>query len=173
MAVAMSVASDEDVRDAAAPPEPTAPAAPALPVSDLYTTPTTLLSETQPQIAGGEDVLSDVTTPAEPDADHTKSRFERWMSAAFDAFFTGFYKLRIVVVVVWILLALAGAYPALLFLSSTTLYINPPSASLAYDANQLIAAKFPGTIKEGQVVVALWADDGASILRAAQKAKNR
>ena len=73
-------------------------------------------------------------------------------------------KFKIPIILFWIIAAICFAYPALSFLSSTTLFIDAPKGTPAYEANKLIEEKFPETFKTGDETIVIKKLDNQNVL---------
>ncbi|KAL7719189.1 MmpL efflux pump [Entamoeba marina] len=88
----------------------------------------------------------------------------KWSDLCYQKFFKIIYKARYVIIIFWLLCCVIAAYPAIKFFGSTTLFISPPSSTLAYEANALVHEKFPHLTKEGDNVIAVQRLDHSTVL---------
>ena len=89
---------------------------------------------------------------------------ERKTDSVVNILFKWIHKARIIIVVFWLIASLCFAYPAIAFLDATSMECDPPQKSLAYEANQLISEKYPGSFKVGDEIIAIKRLDGESVL---------
>eukprot|EP01105_Mastigella_eilhardi_P004748 TRINITY_DN1638_c0_g1_i16.p1 TRINITY_DN1638_c0_g1~~TRINITY_DN1638_c0_g1_i16.p1 ORF type:complete len:829 (-),score=200.10 TRINITY_DN1638_c0_g1_i16:1593-4055(-) len=83
---------------------------------------------------------------------------------SFDNVFRAFYRVRLVVIAVWVLAALCSAYFALQFMSATTIMFYPPKNSEAAKGNTAEQTYYGDQAVAGMLVLYLSSNTNSSIL---------
>ena len=94
----------------------------------------------------------------------TFTQKNRFTDRVVNNVFRFIHTMRIPIAIFWLIAALAFAYPAIKFLDATSLECDPPKNSLAHEANQLIAQKYPNSFKVGDEIIVIKRLDGQSVL---------
>ncbi|ELP88944.1 MmpL efflux pump, putative, partial [Entamoeba invadens IP1] len=82
----------------------------------------------------------------------------------FNTIFSVLYHARYIIVAFWFITFLGLCYPAVKFMSSTTLLIHPPKGTPSYNANKIVEEKFPDSIETGQNVITISRIDNTTVL---------
>ena len=99
--------------------------------------------------------MEDNSPLVETTTEITFNKKERKLDKIVAALYKGINNHKVLIIVLWIILGVCFAYPALSFLGATTVFINPPKGSPAYDANQLYQEKYPETFKTGENIIVI------------------
>ena len=88
------------------------------------------------------------------------------MGSPFNTFFAGYYKIRYILILVWVTLVVLGCVFGFQFLKNTTLELNPPPGTEAKKAEIEFNKHFPGVLDSSQYVFLLKStkgNDGPSV----------
>ncbi|ELP92415.1 MmpL efflux pump, putative, partial [Entamoeba invadens IP1] len=93
-----------------------------------------------------------------------QTKFPSREDRVFNCIFKVMHYLRYAIIVFWLVCALGFCYPALKFLGSTSLFIEPPKGTLANEANSFVAEKFPDSFQVGKNVITIKTKDGSNVI---------
>lgn len=74
------------------------------------------------------------------------------MGNVYNKFFSGYYKIRFLLIALWVVLVVLGCVFGFRFLKNTTLELNPPPGTEAKEAEAEFSKHFPGTVESSQFV---------------------